>query len=186
MTPRTRAAPAVGVVAALLLAGSASASDQVPTPSSAALAQSVSVFQTDGSVTYFDLQGSVTPLESQRQEAGETVLSLASDILFAFGSSRLPPPATVRIGELVASLPRGAPVAVTGHTDSIGDPARNRTLSQQRAQAVAAAVAAARPDLQLVVEGRGDTQPVAPHTSGGQDDPAGRALNRRVEIRFAG
>ena len=58
-------------------------------------------------------------------------------------------------------------------------------LSQRRAEAVAAAVAAARPDLVLSTEGRGEADPVAPNDNGGEDNPDGRAANRRVEIRYA-
>lgn len=183
---RLRATTWAAVLLAVLLTGTAAASEEVPGPSTEELGRSVSVFDLDGSVTAFDLEGSVTSFESERQDAGDTVLSLASDILFAFGSAELPPTAAARIGELVAPLPRGVPVSVTGHTDSIGQPAANLALSQQRAQAVATAVAAARPELTLTVQGRGDTEPVAPNTRGGEDDPEARALNRRVEVRFAG
>jgi len=193
--PCLRAATtAAGPLAVLLFAATAAASDEVPTPSSDQRARSVSNFVIDGSVTNFVLDGSVTnfvlegsvrPLESQRQEADEVVVSLASDILFPFASAQLPVPASARIAELVAPLPQGVPVTITGHTDSIGDPQSNLTLSQQRAQAVANAVTAARSDLQLTVEGRGATEPVAPNTRAGKDHPEGRALNRRVEVRFA-
>ena len=45
---------------------------------------------------------------------------------------------------------------------------------------------AARPDLKLDVEGFGKGRPVAPNSQGGEDNPEGRALNRRVEIRYEG
>lgn len=86
----------------------------------------------------------------------------------------------------MTDLPQTAAVQVTGYTDSIGTDAANLALSQQRAQAVAAAITAARADLKLEIRGRGAADPVAPNTSGGQDDPEGRRLNRRVEIRYTG
>ena len=39
-----------------------------------------------------------------------------------------------------------------------------------------------RPDLKLTVRGLGESQLVADNTSGGEDNPAGREKNRRVEI----
>lgn len=70
-------------------------------------------------------------------------------------------------------------IAVAGHTDSQAGDAYNMDLSKRRAQAVVAwltnkGVAADR----LEPQGFGETQPVADNAS-----PAGRALNRRVEIR---
>ena len=45
---------------------------------------------------------------------------------------------------------------------------------------------ATRRDLQLEVAGFGMDQPVEPNEVNGEDNPEGRALNRRVEIRFSG
>jgi len=72
---------------------------------------------------------------------------------------------------------------VEGHTDSIGDEAYNQTLSENRANAVVTALRgqAVTTDLQAI--GYGETKPIAPNTTpDGQDNPAGRQLNRRVEI----
>jgi len=132
----------------------------------------------------WDPSGSVEPLETETTQGDETVVSLDSDILFAFGSAEVSPVATERIGQLVVEIPQGAAVSVIGHTDSVGDDAANLELSRQRAQAVAAAITAARPDLALDVQGRGETEPVAPNSSGGEDNPEGREQNRRVEIRY--
>lgn len=119
------------------------------------------------------------------REAGG-VTTLTSDLLFAFDSAELAPGAPAAIADLAATLPQGAAVAVDGHTDGLGGDAVNVPLSQARAQAVADALTAARPDLVLTVTGHGSSQPVAQEQVDGRDDPSGRALNRRVEVRVTG
>ncbi len=71
-------------------------------------------------------------------------------------------------------------VMVLGFTDSTGSDAYNMTLSKQRANAVAAylqgqGVAAKR----FEIMGMGPTNPIASN-----ETPAGRAQNRRVEIKI--
>lgn len=71
-------------------------------------------------------------------------------------------------------------VMVLGYTDNTGSDSYNMTLSQQRAQAVAAylqgqGVKANR----FEIMGMGPTNPIAPN-----DTSAGRAQNRRVEIKI--
>ncbi|MDE2368946.1 MAG: OmpA family protein [Burkholderiales bacterium] len=67
---------------------------------------------------------------------------------------------------------------IQGHTDNVGNAAHNRSLSQQRAEAVkqqltAMGVAASR----LATSGLGDSRPLADNAT-----PEGRANNRRVEF----
>ena len=119
----------------------------------------------------------------ERSDDGERVVDLDADLLFGFDSAELADPGVARIRTEVETLPRGSALAVGGHTDTTGSSAYNRRLSLQRAQAVADVVRAARPDLRLTVRGYGETRPVAPNRA---DDAAGRALNRRVELRVAG
>ncbi|MBI3301269.1 MAG: OmpA family protein [Deltaproteobacteria bacterium] len=76
-------------------------------------------------------------------------------------------------------------VTVEGHTDSIGSDAYNQRLSERRANAVkkylvSKGVAADRLD----AVGRGESQPIAPNkTPDGKDNPEGRAMNRRAELK---
>lgn len=133
-----------------------------------------------------DIELKVTDMERTEKKGSETVVSLASDILFAFGSAELAPAASTRLAEIVKPVPQGASLKVYGYTDRIGTDAYNLTLSKNRAQAVAAVIAKARPDLKLDVQGRGKADPVADNGTPENDNPAGRALNRRVELRFAG
>ena len=74
---------------------------------------------------------------------------------------------------------------IDGHTDAKGDPASNRRLSEQRAEAVLEwhGTEAGLDRSRLRATGYRETQPVAPETTaGGADDPRGRAENRRVVI----
>ncbi|MCC7194990.1 MAG: OmpA family protein [Gemmatimonadaceae bacterium] len=69
-------------------------------------------------------------------------------------------------------------VEVAGHTDDVGTPEANLTLSQQRAQSVVAAlVQRGIPAARLVAKGYGQTTPIADNRTEG-----GRAKNRRVEL----
>jgi OOP family OmpA-OmpF porin len=76
-------------------------------------------------------------------------------------------------------------VTIEGHTDSIGSEAYNQGLSERRAEAVRQylverGVAASR----LETRGYGESQPIAPNTTPeGRDNPEGRALNRRAELK---
>ncbi|MBM4396590.1 MAG: OmpA family protein [Deltaproteobacteria bacterium] len=82
------------------------------------------------------------------------------------------------VAKVLNDNPHIRKIRVEGHTDNVGKPAKNLTLSQQRAGAVKtflvnAGVAADRLDAQ----GFGDTRPVDDNSL-----PAGRAANRRVEF----
>ncbi len=117
----------------------------------------------------------------------KTVIRLPSDVLFAFGSAELTPAAQTAIEAVDDDIGSGGSGTVTieGHTDAIGSDPDNQALSERRAAAVRAAL---EPVLgssyQYESVGFGETKPVAPNTKpDGSDDPDGRALNRRVEIR---
>jgi len=117
----------------------------------------------------------------------KTVIRLPSDVLFAFGSAELTPAAQAAIEAVDDDIGSGGSgtVTVEGHTDSIGSDPDNQALSERRAAAVRAAL---EPVLgssyQYESVGFGEGKPVAPNARpDGSDDPDGRALNRRVEIR---
>jgi len=73
-------------------------------------------------------------------------------------------------------------VEIAGHTDNTGTAEYNQTLSQNRAEAVRAYLLArgVAPG-QATAAGYGPAQPAASNAH-----PEGRAMNRRVEIRFEG
>jgi outer membrane protein OmpA-like peptidoglycan-associated protein len=154
----------------------------------------VTTYRTNGTVRVYSVRGtvrtytadrSVTPLETTRTSGRDTTVSLGSDVLFDFGKDSLSPSAAPRLTALARAVAAaGGTASVTGYTDSVGDPASNLALSRRRAQAVAEALSAAAPGLRLTVTGRGEADPVAPNTTGGQDDPVGRAQNRRVTTTY--
>lgn len=145
-------------------------------------AWSSSISELDRNIT--DLDRNITELEQETTEGEETVVTLSSDILFEFGESEISSNAENKIAELVEDVPEGATVEVHGHTDSIGPEDFNQELSEDRANTVADVIADARPDLTLDVQGFGENEPVEANEVGGEDNPEGRALNRRVEIRY--
>lgn len=119
--------------------------------------------------------------------ASEMVLSLAETIGFASGSaallsSALPILAAVRA---LASDMADVRIEVTGHTDDVpiesADFPSNLELSLARAARVVEEVALGAPGLRgrMVAAGYGAHRPVASN-----EDPLGRARNRRVEIRL--
>jgi outer membrane protein OmpA-like peptidoglycan-associated protein len=62
----------------------------------------------------------------------------------------------------------------------------DQRLSERRAAAVRAFLSDHLDGVRMTMEGFGATQPVAPNeTEDGDDNPEGRALNRRVEISYA-
>ncbi len=113
-----------------------------------------------------------------------TVIRLDSSVLFDFGEAELRPEADPVLDEVVAVLAESdKPIDIVGHTDSIGTDEANLVLSLERAESVEAALRARGLDVDISVDGRGESEPVAPNeTADGQDDPAGRAQNRRVDI----
>ena len=71
---------------------------------------------------------------------------------------------------------------IRGHTDARGNDDYNQSLSERRARAVIDALNQRGAAQQAQARGYGESQPVAPNEIGGKDNPAGRQLNRRVEI----
>ena len=103
--------------------------------------------------------------------------------LFATGSAQLKPGSTkVLINALVdIKAQPGWLIVISGHTDAIGDPQNNLRLSHARAAAVHAWMQqmGGIPDSCFAVQGFGASQPIARN-----DTEAGRAANRRVDIRL--
>jgi outer membrane protein OmpA-like peptidoglycan-associated protein len=124
---------------------------------------------------------------SDTESSNKATITLRTDVLFQFAKSNLTPRAKAILGPLATKVKSRAagPVQITGYTDSIGTDAVNIPLSQARAAAVVSALAPALPGVTFHASGLGSSDPVAPNTKpDGSDNPAGRALNRRVTISF--
>ncbi|MEE4225481.1 OmpA family protein [Pseudomonas viridiflava] len=110
-------------------------------------------------------------------------VSLDSLSLFDTGSARLKPGSTkVLISALVdIKAQPGWLIVIAGHTDATGDAQNNLRLSHARAAAVHAWMQqmGGIPDSCFAVQGFGASQPIT-----GNDTEAGRAANRRVDIRL--
>jgi outer membrane protein OmpA-like peptidoglycan-associated protein len=128
-----------------------------------------------------DAGGTVFPFT---RTDGATI-SLATDLLFEVGRTDLTETAQAALAGLAGQIPAGAAVTVDGYTDSIMSNEVNIPTSRAQAQAVADALAAARPDLRLTVVGHGSDSPVAANSNrNGTDRPTGRQLNRRVTLTY--
>ncbi|WP_426959202.1 OmpA family protein [Muricoccus radiodurans] len=142
------------------------------------------------------LSGRVTELEAAmaalgaREEGQEIVVDLPADILFDFDRHEIRPDAAgslERLRRIIAAQPGGGRVRIEGHTDSVGSDAYNQRLSERRAGAVRAWLAARGvAGARMTALGFGEARPVAPNAhSDGRDDPEGRQRNRRVQVRIA-
>lgn len=121
------------------------------------------------------------------QQKQPTRAALATDTLvlrgvtFASGSARLSPESFPTLDSLAQTLLANPTlrVEIAGHTDAVGSPEDNLHLSTLRAEAVRNyLVSKGVPFQWLTAKGYGATVPLTTDTS-----PAGRAANRRVEIR---
>lgn len=126
-----------------------------------------------------------TPSQPLPEPQYKTVLSHKPVMLgganFATGSARLKPTAHPQLDEVVqfAKQYPDTHLLITGYTDNRGSSMMNHALSERRAESVKAylvdrGVAAER----ITAQGMGEEHPVADNATA-----AGRAQNRRVEIR---
>jgi outer membrane protein OmpA-like peptidoglycan-associated protein len=140
-----------------------------------------------------DIKGITTGIQSVLQDLGakvtahEVKIELDADVLFDFDKYNLKPEATEslkKVGQVLQSYAQ-APLLIEGHTDGMGTHAHNMKLSDDRAASVKHWLVqnAAVPENRITIRGWGETKPVAPNKNpNGTDNPAGRQMNRRVEL----
>jgi outer membrane protein OmpA-like peptidoglycan-associated protein len=129
--------------------------------------------------------GAIVPMSERTRDGTER---LSTDVLFDFDRATLRPAGRGQVLRLARTAGRRTgTLRVVGHTDGLGEDGYNRRLSRRRAQAVARVLRRALPGaVRVETVGRGSADPVVPETtSEGDDDPAARARNRRVELRWA-
>ena len=182
---RISGAAAIAITVAALAAPAASAgvrtdwTDALPKPTPEQITNRVK----DIELRVRDIEPRVKDTATNRTDGTAKVVDLATDLLFEFGKAEVRPTANAKLTQLLTPIPQRAKVSVYGHTDGVGSDADNLKLSKARADAVAAIIKAARPDLVLDVQGFGESKPLA--AEGGTNDSEVRANNRRVEIRYA-
>jgi len=108
--------------------------------------------------------------------------AVLNNLFFDSNQAVLKPRSRTELDRLVEFLRQDPSlrVEVAGHTDNVGTPAANLTLSQRRAQAVLAYLSShGVPAARLRAKGYGETKPLAAN-----DSEAHRAQNRRIELRI--
>jgi chemotaxis protein MotB len=126
------------------------------------------------------VQGLLADLRSKLDERG-LMTTVRGELLFAWNSDEVQVSAydtLAKVAELIGVYDNRQ-VLVIGHSDATGDAARNKQLSERRAERVKQIfvnyfeIAADR----LSTEGMGDARPIASNAT-----PQGRRANRRVEV----
>lgn len=118
--------------------------------------------------------------EAEAYQQGKTLLIRLKKINFASGRSDLPEGSFESLAKVkeVAKLLNASEIRVEGHTDSIGNESQNKSISEQRASAVASYFKSNGFDnIEVQSVGFGFQKPIATNKS-----KQGRAQNRRVDI----
>lgn len=108
------------------------------------------------------------------------VVTFESGLLFDFDEYSLKPETRENLHRLSNTLQKYSEtdVHILGHTDNIGNPSYNLTLSQNRAEAVRNYLVVSNVNKKrLEIQGLGESDPIATN-----DTKTGRQNNRRVEI----
>lgn len=109
-----------------------------------------------------------------------------SNVYFDFDKSDLRPESIAAMDSLVNFMLDNPSLSVEiyAFTDSKGSNEYNNKLSLKRAESVRQyLVQSGVEESRMIAKGLGEANPAAPNTDGGEDNPIGRQLNRRVEFR---
>ena len=175
-----------GAVAGLLIAKDKSGGDQ---RKAALIGAGIGALVGGAAGNYMDRQEA--ELRQQLASTGVSVirqgdyiiLNMPGNVTFATDQDQLNPgffPVLDSVASVLNSYPQTL-LDIDGHTDNTGSAQYNQALSERRAVSVAQYLNSRGIDpRRLLVVGFGQTQPIAPNNS-----EAGRAANRRVEIRIS-
>lgn len=124
----------------------------------------------------------------QDQQSGRSLsMNLSGDVLFDYDKAALKPAAEEalkKVGVVLSQFPESN-VVIEGYTDAKGGESVNLQLSRERAESVKKWLVTngGVPEANISTKGYGEENPVAANKNDdGSDNPAGRALNRRVSI----
>jgi outer membrane protein OmpA-like peptidoglycan-associated protein len=129
--------------------------------------------------------GNVSTTDFSTSTKGGIIGDANYSIEFNTGSAIIKPESYATLNKIsdLLSTASNAFVEIAGHTDNTGDPGKNQTLSEARAQSVKDYIAKKDPDMlspgKMNSKGYGETVPIADNTTA-----AGKAKNRRVEIKL--
>ena len=130
-----------------------------------------------------DLRARTAGTDVQVTRQGDNlVLNIPSGITFAYDSANVQPQFQRTLDQVAETLAQynETYIDVYGHTDSTGSDAYNQDLSERRAGSVASYLESRNvQSARIGTRGFGETQPIASN-----DTDAGRAANRRVEIKI--
>ena len=116
------------------------------------------------------------------RQGDDLVLNIPSGITFAYDSATVQPQFQRTLDQVADTLRQynQTYIDVYGHTDSTGSDSYNQTLSQRRATSVADYLSShGVQSARIGTRGYGESQPIASN-----DTDAGRAANRRVEVKI--
>ncbi|MEM9932736.1 MAG: OmpA family protein [Bacteroidota bacterium] len=125
--------------------------------------------------TYYDLAIALMPI----QKGAQVVLS---NIFFESGSYELKKASNAELQFLVNYLKQnpGLTIEIQGHTDDVGSPSSNQSLSQKRAEVVKDYLLQSGTSTdRITAKGYGESQPVADNAT-----EEGKAANRRTEFKI--
>jgi outer membrane protein OmpA-like peptidoglycan-associated protein/predicted small secreted protein len=139
-------------------------------------------YRMDQQIRELDEATAGTGVDVTETPNGDGILVNLPDVTFAVNSTDISPAMRDVLDRVAQSMIRypNSLVDVMGHTDSTGSDAYNLDLSRRRAESVANFLVSrgvARARLETI--GYGEQYPIADNTT-----EAGRAQNRRVEIRI--
>jgi outer membrane protein OmpA-like peptidoglycan-associated protein len=123
-----------------------------------------------------------------REVQDGVVIYLPAVFQFGFDEAAVTPTAQRQLRAvaklLLADTMAARRIVIEGHTDAIGTPAYNQTLSARRADAVIHELhAAGLPATRITRRALGASKPLEPNRKpDGSDNPEGRARNRRVML----
>lgn len=163
-------------------------SSRIVDPAAADVTLAAAATQTDSDALMDDLIATDSNLTMRKGEGDRPdTMMMSSDVLFAFGKAALAPEAEETLRMITEKMASVSQIEVFGHTDAIGNEVNNLALGQKRAEVVrdwllANSTLSAE---QVIAVGVGEVDPIAANfTADGDDNPDGRALNRRVEFAF--